>query len=85
MRLGNLAVVEAYVQVSSEGRETREEFYQELLGHIAKAKGMTKSLILLGDFNGHVDGYIGSETNSNGEMMLGALKEAKPELLPING
>ena len=46
---------------------------------------MTKSLILLGDFNGHVDGYIGSETNSNGEMMLGALKEAKPELLPING
>ena len=36
MRLGNLAVVGAYVPVSSEGGETREEFYQELLGHIAK-------------------------------------------------
>ena len=30
-------------------------------------------------------GYVGRETNSNGEMMLGAIKEAKLEILPING
>ena len=56
VRLGDLAVVEEYAPVGSEAKETGEEFYQVLLGHIAKAKGMTNSLILIGDFNADVAG-----------------------------
>ena len=57
--------------VNSENVEVREEFYAYAAASIKKMRDTDNTLpmILLGDWNGHIEGHYSVSTNANGKLI----------------
>ena len=63
-------------------REEREDFYQFLVDHIIMAKEKAGEVIMMGDFNGHVEGWTSGSTNGNGKLLRREVEATGMTLLP---
>ena len=85
-RINNTWYGEFYAPCDSENVEPRENFYAYAEEAVAamRENDRTIPMILVGDFNGHIKDHYSMETNSNGQMILDAVKNQSLELINMN-
>ena len=77
----NMYVIEAYAPC--EGENT-DDFYDHLNTHLVDANMKKTPIILLGDFNGHIEGWASTKTNKNGHTLLDFARYWRLQILPQN-
>ena len=83
IQIKNLAIFECYAPVECAKEEELEQFFDDLQEHLNNALIKNHEIILLGDFNAHVQGHHSTANNLNGKMLVSLIKNSKLELLPI--
>ena len=85
-RINNMWYGEFYAPVDSDNVEERQRFYAYAEEAITAMRHKDSSLpmILVGDFNGHIKDHYSMETNSNGELILNAVRNQSLELINMN-
>ena len=85
-KINNTWYGEFYAPVESDNVEARQQFYAYAEEAIAAMRSKDNSIpmILLGDFNGHIKDHYSMETNSNGQLILNAVKIQSLKLINMN-
>ena len=61
-----------------------DDFYEYLNAHATDAEVKGYPMLIMGDFNGHLQGWYSDSTNSNGQALLDFADFWKLEILPNN-
>jgi len=64
--------------------ENTDDFYDHLNTHLVDANMKKTPIILLGDFNGHIEGWASTKTNKNGHTLLDFARYWRLQILPQN-
>lgn len=83
MTNNNLSLIEAYSPVESAKEEIKEEFTMNLIRAINQLSGELP-IILIGDFNAHIRGWLSEETNQNGTNLQHICQAHNLKILQLN-